>query len=251
MKTFKKLSMVIIAATMPIVAALQSCNNDDCNSSIGGIAANALVTVKTASDNSTYFQLDDKTTLRPVNVTKQLFDGKEVRAIAHLTDSKESAGNYDKAVNVLWIDSIRTKATNVALPTAEENDKAYGNDPFEIMKDWVTIVEDGYITLRIRTLWGIGAKHYMYLLTGVNKDNPYEVEIRQDSKGDTGKRVGDSLIAFNLEALPDTQGKTVKLKIRWRSFSGDKSVEFDYCTRKTTKTGTLMLDDTQFISDVK
>ncbi len=250
MKTFKNLSMVIIAAVMPLVAALQSCDNDD-NSSIGDIAANALVTVKTASDNSTYFQLDDKTTLRPVNVTKQLFDGKEVRAIAHLTDSKESAGNYNKAVNVTWIDSIRTKATNVALPTAEENDKTFGNDPFEIMKDWVTIVEDGYITLRIRTLWGIGAKHYMYLLTGVNKDNPYEVEIRQDSKGDTGKRVGDSLIAFNLGALPDTQGKTVKLKIRWRSFSGDKSAEFDYCTRKTTKTGTLMLGDTKFISDVK
>ena len=28
--------------------------------------------------------------------------------------------------------------------------------------------------------------------------------------------------------------KPVKLKLKWKSFSGDKSAEFDYCTRKST-----------------
>lgn len=37
-----------------------------------------------------------------------------------------------------------------------------------------------------------------------------------------------------LDELTDTQGETVKLKLKWNSFSGEKSAEFDYCTRKAT-----------------
>ena len=35
-------------------------------------------------------------------------------------------------------------------------------------------------------------------------------------------------------SLPDTEGKTVKLKLKWKSFNGEKTAEFDYCTRKST-----------------
>ena len=45
---------------------------------------------------------------------------------------------------------------------------------------------------------------------------------------------GDALVAFKLDELTDTQGETVKLKLKWNSFSGEKSAEFDYCTRKAT-----------------
>lgn len=45
--------------------------------------------------------------------------------------------------------------------------------------------------------------------------------------------MGDGLVAFKLDGLPDTNGKTVKLKLKWKSFTGDKSAEFDYCTQKS------------------
>ena len=45
--------------------------------------------------------------------------------------------------------------------------------------------------------------------------------------------VGDGLVAFKLVGLPDTNGKTVPLTLKWKSFSGDKSAVFDYCTQKT------------------
>ena len=32
-------------------------------------------------------------------------------------------------------------------------------------------------------------------------------------------------MAFKLDKLPDTNGETVKLKLKWKSFSGEKSVE--------------------------
>ena len=115
------------------------------------------------------------------------------------------------------------------------NDSLYGNDPVEIVDDWVTVAEDGYLTLRFSTLWGSrGIPHKVNLLTGGNPENPYEVEFRHDACGDAGSWRSDALVAFDLGKLPDTGGRTVKLTLVWRSFRGRRTAEFDYCTRKKT-----------------
>ena len=146
------------------------------------------------------------------------------------SEVNEPSGDYTKAVHINWIDSILTKP--IAPDLGEENDEVYGTDPVEIVNDWVTIAEDGYLTLRFRTIWGGSKKHFVNLLLGQNLENPYEVEFRHNAYGDTCGSEGDGLVAFKLDELPDTEGKTVKLKLKWKSFSGEKSAEFDYCTRK-------------------
>ncbi len=203
----------------------QSCLKDDSENSYW---PNALVTVKLVDDNSVYLQLDDKTTLLPVNLTKHPFDSKEVRALVNYKEVNEPSGIYNKAVHINWIDSIRTKP--MAPDLGDENNAVYGSDPVEIVNDWVTIVEDGYLTLRFRTRWGgdRGRVHYVNLVESPDPEKPYEVEFRHDASGDLYGRMGDALVAFKLDKLPDTEGKTVKLKLKWNSFSGEKSVEFDY-----------------------
>ncbi len=79
------------------------------------------------------------------------------------------------------------------------NDSLYGNDPVDIVDDWVTVAEDGYLTLRFSTLWGNrGIAHKVNLLTGGNPENPYEVEFRHDACGDAGSWRSDALVAFDL-----------------------------------------------------
>ena len=54
-------------------------------------------------------------------------------------------------------------------------------------------------------------------------------------------RWGDALVAFDPNGVvPDTNGKTVKLTIKWKSTAGEKSVDFDYCSRKTIASPTLL-----------
>ncbi len=107
----------------------------------------------------------------------------------------------------------------------------------------MTIAEDGYLTLRFRTLWGYQRiVHYVNLIPTNNPDNPYEVEFRHDANGDYADRRGDGLVAFKLDKLPDTKGKTVKLKLIWKSFSGEKSAEFDYRTRAATPASASIAD---------
>ncbi|MDE5692497.1 MAG: NigD-like protein, partial [Duncaniella sp.] len=223
-------------------------DNDDNDADWSTVYPNALVTVKTGADNAPYLQLDEKTTLLPTNLKTGLFDGKQVRALANISITDQAAGDYTKAVYVNWIDSIRTKTTIPSLPDGDNTD--YGNDPVEIIKDWVTIVEDGYITLRFRTIWGNTIiPHHVNLITGTNPDNPYEVELRHNANGDLTGETRDALIAFSLDALPDTKGETVKLNLKWTSFTGPKSVKFDYCTDKSS--GKITLPTERIVTSVE
>ncbi len=222
---------LLITGAIVCTIGLQSCLDDDDNNYYYLRYPNALVTVKSDAEGSMFLQLDDKTTLLPTNVKKSPFGDKEVRALVNYDEVDESSGDYNKAVHINWIDSILTKP--IAPDLGEENDEVYGTDPVEIINDWVTLAEDGYLTLRFRTVWGGQKKHFVNLLLSQGSENPYEVEFHHNAYGDVYGTTDDGLVAFKLDGLPDTEGKTVKLKLKWKSFSGEKSAEFDYCTRKS------------------
>ena len=234
---FKKAWLAV--ALLLSAFTLQSCDdNDDCN--WNRVLPNALVTVKQNGD-ACYLQLDDNTTLLAKNLKAPVYGGKEVRALVNYDVLNEKNDAYNQVIHVNWMDSILTKQPQPYLATEAENNAKYGNDAVDIVRDWVTVAEDGYLTLRFRAFWGGEKPHYINLLTGVNPENPYEVELRHNQNGDPQYRLGDALVAFNLNnVLPDTKGKTVKLTIRWKSSQGDKKVEFDYCSRKAIASPTML-----------
>lgn len=228
MKRLKLTAFVL--ALLTLTGTLQSCDDDDDDWEY--ILPSALVTVCPQTDGTFYMQLDNTTRLYASNMKTSPFKEKEVRALVNYSydDDDDLAADGSRMVHINWIDSIRTKKP---VPTlGEENDEEYGNDPIEIVRDWVTVAEDGYLTLRVRTLWGPGNNtHYINLVGGVNPDDPYEFELRHDKNGDMGGYTGDALIAFNLNDLPRPSDENVKIKLRWNSFTGEKSTEFDLYLR--------------------
>ena len=241
-----------VAGTAFAAFLLQACDKDYDQYVVVAYYPNALVTVKQDADKTVYLQLDDKTTLFPTNMKSSPFGEKEVRALTNFTLTNGNSSHYDKAVHINWIDSILTKPALPTTGTENEDKEKYGEDAVEIVKDWVTLAEDGYLTLRFRTTWGSNrTPHRVNLITGVNTENPYEVEFRHDAQGDTNGQIGDALVAFNLKDLPDTEGQTVKLKLKWQSFSGPKSAEFDFCSRKTTVTANMGTEQLQFVNTLK
>ncbi len=221
--TIRKLLMGGIAA-LAAASVMTSCDDWDDTYYVFPYQANAMVTVKTANDGDWYMQLDDETTLYATNMHQAPYD-KEVRALVNCYEVRGEANGYTKAVYVNWIDSFLTKPA-VVKPTGDI-EKTYGNDPIEIVKSWMTVAEDGYLTLRIRTLWGSNNQpHYINLLTGLNPDNPNEVELRQNANGDTQGHWGDALVAFKLKDLPTNGKKTITVK--YNSYSGEKKVDFTF-----------------------
>jgi hypothetical protein len=221
--------LLLTSGIILMLLTFQSCLSDDTYNDY--LFPNALVTVKPVSAISFFLQLDDSTTLYPVNMTASPFADKEVRALVNYKEVKEPAKEYSKAVYINWIDSIPTKT--MVPDIGAMNDATYGKDPVEIINDWVTVVEDGYLTLRIRSAYeGQFRNHKVYLLAGSDPAKPYEIELRHNACGDISGTLKDALVAFRLNMLPDTKGKTVRLTLKWKSYNGDKSVDFNYCTRK-------------------
>lgn len=226
-----KLAMGLLSL-LTTIFALHSCSTDDDGEAIN--RPTALVTVRPVMEGSDAFvmQLNDSVTLQPTNLKTSPFGQKEVRALVNYTTEKGNKNSRNVYVN--WIDSIRTKQPVQSQGSIADAQK-YGNDPIDIVRDWVTVAEDGYLTLRIRTAWGsANVKHNINLLTGTNPNNPYEVELRHDAKGDVGGKVGDALIAFNLNNMPHEGKQKIRFTLKWKSYMGNKSLDFDLLLRPVT-----------------
>lgn len=135
--------------------------------------------------------------------------------------------HYDVYVN--WMDSILTKPMSAYVEAGQP--AAYGEDPVEILREW-TVVEDGYLTIHFRTQWAANNTPHIVRLAPTDNTTPYDLTFYHDAQGVKGGYWGDGIVAFRLNDLPDTNGKTVEMTLRWTSFGGKKSTTFKYTTRK-------------------
>ncbi len=229
-KNKKVMKKTLLQLTLTTLCALTmtSCLNK--NNDTIDITPTGLVTVWPGTD-SFKLQLDDNTVLVPTNIKTSPYKDKVVRAFAKYseesTGSEVSLGDESlvtKNIKLNWLDSILTKK-----PVQSQGDKdgeLYGTAPIEIIKDWCTVAEDGFLTLRIRTSAGTpGTKHIINLVTGSNPDDPFEVTLRHSCPTSTTLNMADGIVAFNLNDLPHETDE-VKVKVKWISFSGEKSTEF-------------------------
>ncbi|MGI6222446.1 MAG: NigD-like protein [Prevotella sp.] len=227
-KYFKMMGWLLCLALTSVV--LQSCDDDDDDDYYYmDMTPNAIVSVYSNSDGHPMLVLNDSTVLWPVNLRNELYGGKRMRAFVNLRTPKESeldGGIYGDSLQntfVNWIDTIRTKEMAVDKDTL--NDSIYGNDPLEIVDDWVTCVEDGFLTIRFRTIFGSGKVHTLNLVKGSNSN---EVVIHHDADGDLRGNLADGMMAFSLQKLGLTPGTTQELTVKWNSFSGTKEHKFTY-----------------------
>ena len=126
--------MLTAIAVLATAFSLQSCLNEDDNSHLR--MPNALVTLKNNVALGFYLQLDDKTTVKPTNMTQSPYGTKELRAFVNLKFDDKDKDKMERAAYVNWIDTILTKP--MAKNLGEKNDATYGNDPIEIVKDWLS-----------------------------------------------------------------------------------------------------------------
>ncbi|MGI6232650.1 MAG: NigD-like protein [Prevotella sp.] len=207
---------------------LQSCDDDDDDKDwYNGTAA--LVTIKTDANGAAFIQLDDSTTLTPVNMKEVPYGKKEMRVLTLLrpADDDENVANSEEPQRV-YVDRIDTLLNKrMATNMGDENSATYGNDPVEIIRDWKTVAEDGYLTLVFATDFGHGGPHRVNLVATPEGDNQYVVTFYHDASADTIPYYrGQGIVAFKLDQLPSASGETVTLTLKWNSYSGEKSHDF-------------------------
>lgn len=228
MKKRKLFTLALISASA--LFTLQSCLKDNASDRI----YTALVTVD-SNEAGTTLQLNDSTVIRPTNMKPNLYGGKSVRALLDFTVDDVSVLSHDTFdAKVMLLDTIRTKKPVPDL--GELNDKKYGNDRIEIVNDWVSIGEDGYLTLRIRTHRSDASKiHYVNLVRIENEkdgDKEYTFELRHNASGDLYGYQSDGLIAFDLNDLAPADHSPVTLHLKWSGFHEEKTANCKLTFRK-------------------
>ena len=228
----KIVSLFIIMALAAVVPALHSCQKIEPDN-----FTSAIVTVIPPESGSTIaIMLDENTMAYPVNFSGNDLGTKEKRALITYRDPKgkekdaNPASSASPQIFITWIQTILTKQLAENLGE-EQNAESYGQDPVDILDDWTTLAEDGYMNISFRTWWGGLKTHVVNMVYTPEEDNPYCVTFYHDAMGDTVDYSADGLVAFSLDDLPDTQGQTVDLLVKWMSFNGPREATFKYRTR--------------------
>ena len=170
---------------------------------------NAIVTVKQDAAGSVFFQLDDDTCLYPVRYTQPFT--RQCRIICGLAWWSNSA-----YCQLNWMDYLQEGPV--------ESGYDGEGDGVDVLDDWMTSVEDGYLTLHYSAYWGNGSvAHSLMLVTGENPQDPYEVRLVHLNNGDTALVQADALIYFDLAALPWTEGSGRKLTLKWKNGAGEQA----------------------------
>lgn len=225
----KRLNILSFAVAALISTVLvESCSD---NHSPEHMLFTALVTYEDL-ESGVRLQLDDSTSLVASNLKPGLYDNKTVRALVRYFEAtSEPAEKEEKQITVVAVDTIRTKPASKDM--GELNDSYYGTDKLEIIRDWVTIGEDGYLTLMVRTHRGSqSAVHSVHLVNKGEENGKYNFELRHDADGDIYGMETDGLISFNLNELAPEDRSPVTLHLTWEGFYEKKNADFKLTFRK-------------------
>lgn len=204
----------------------------------------ATVTFRPLADGKYYLKQDDSTALVVMNKDLQEYPfekGKEQRALVSYWISTPDADPVMgfKHTNEVILSSIDTIYTKQPVSAQGQDTTAFGDDIIGLyLGDNVfptTGVEDGYLNVFFEMpMSNFGIVHEINLLTGTDPSDPYLVELKHNAKGDAYVYSSSFFMNFSLRNLPDTEGRTVPLTVKWHSMkSGEyETVTFDYCSRE-------------------
>ena len=217
------LPAVLLTASCTADMALETSGTGDAPGSSNLFTA--IVTVKKSPSDTVYFQLNDSVTVYPVNYQGK-YSAME-RVICEARVKNAATGSYPCTCYVNWLEALDT-----GIVTSDKSIK--GDDGIDIIEDWMTSVEDGYLTLHYTCWWGTApVQHSFILVTGTNPSDPYEVELRHNAGGDGKDTKGDSLVCFDINSLPDTGGSYKTLTLKWTTSGGSASEKaFRFKTRE-------------------
>ncbi|MBR6305946.1 MAG: NigD-like N-terminal domain-containing protein [Bacteroidales bacterium] len=185
----------------------------------------AILTVKKSTQDTVFFQLNDSTTIYPANYQDKYT--RMERVFCDIVAWNKPTGSYDYSCSVEWAESIEEGSV---VPAGSPS----GKDYIDILDDWMTSVEDGYLTVHYNVLWGLTpTAHGFSVVTGTDPEDPYVLHLRHDARGDTMDEKADGLVCFDINSLPSTEGKYKILTLKWYNLGGSASEKkFKFKTRE-------------------
>ena len=200
------------------------------------VTSQAIGTVKTR-DGIRFIQLDAVSAGFVVNPNEiqSMADGTRVYLQYWTVLSDFTPDFCTDAILVEWVTPL--EQGGVSLLDFEEAfsvDSFLSTDPVDIVPDWMTCLEDGFLTLHYMIASG-DKRHSFCLYRGMG--SPVRFYLVHDADGDAGKALKDGIICFPLpmeHLFPDIgEGETVALSLHYLNLDHtQKTLTFEYRSPK-------------------
>ena len=174
----------------------------------------AVVTVKETEQHVLYFQVDSLSRLYPLNY-EEPFTGPK-RLACGVTEYLYEMVDGNKYYHLGYVEWYEELAKG-AVQTGEKDFPP--DDGIDLLEDWMTSLEDAFLTLHYSTWWGDGSVSHRLLL---QKTGETEFRLLHYRDGDQDLREADALVYFDLnDCLPQTEGMDITLK--WTTGAGESA----------------------------
>ena len=192
-----------------------------------------------SQDGVRYIRLDEKTCSQVMNpeTVSDIKDGTRVFLEFRYVVSEKVASFCSDAILVEWATPIDAGDVSILnfeeCFSVEQTTTWKYTDPVDIVLDWMTSLEDGFLTLHYRAPQSGDKKHSFALYRSMNVNDQYAYYLVHNADGDKGA-VSEGIICFDVShLLPDTEGETVKLSLVYIDLNNtEKRLTVDYCSPK-------------------
>ena len=173
----------------------------------GGLAIGTL----RSRDGVRFIQLDDRSAgyVTDPEMVREIPDG--TRVFLEYRSSLSVFPDFcTESLEVLWATPIEVGSVSDEGSGYYDSSPGYG-DPLDVLTDWMTSLEDGFLTVHYSIPASGKVQHSFTLARGVS---PLDFFLLQDAHGDAGTSVTEGLVCFPVtDLLPDTEGETVTLSL--------------------------------------
>lgn len=135
-----------------------------------------------------------------------------------------------EAVYVLWASVLDEGSASLICFEEQYNDPAdYHSDPIDIVQDWMTSVEDGFLTLHYQIPASGDKKHAFKLYHSWLPGNIFY--LVHDAQGDAGTELVEGIVYFRIgDLFPDENGKKTLTLNYYNLEKTLSTLTFDYRT---------------------
>ena len=179
-----------------------------------GTDALAIGTVR-SRDGVRFIRLDEKSISQVMNPKEiaDIPDGTRVFLQYRYVVAASIADFCTDAILVEW-------ASPLDMGEIRYDMQALAGDPVDILMDWITSLEDGFLTLHYTIQASGNVKHDFSLYPSVE---PNTYRLVHDAHRDIRGTQTDGIICFDVSGLlPDTEGKTVELHLDYIDLNNTK-----------------------------
>ena len=170
------------------------------------------------SDGFPYLKISDNLNIVDAGNTLKPAAGR-IFCQFRLLDKKPSSGIFWAEID--WYENVELGDDGLMVGGPPNTYINIHDDGLDVIDDWMTSLEDGFLTIHYSAWFGNSNVWHHLTLTPEDKENPLVLTLRHDAKGDEPLEKTDALIFFDINSLSQyIDEEHYYITVKWTTCAG-------------------------------